>query len=133
MKMVREDVVADRDVAEDAALFRNYLERANLLFIERNNLYKSQFRKEGLGAVVSWLRTKMQRIAGILRGDVQDDDEGLAENFLDLAIYGLLAAMLVETGEEKPHCSHLLARDGDDGYVCVLCNARFSGVLCSAH
>jgi len=117
------------EVKEDAELFRMYLERSNALFIERNNLYHSQFRKEGLGTVFSWIRTKMQRIAGILRGDITDDDEGLTENFLDLAIYGLLAAMLTESSDKVSHCTHLLAENPEGGFNCVLCNAHLDGTI----
>lgn len=107
----------------DATLFDLKVDAMRRLFRERNNVYHSRFRDEGLGAILSWLRTKQQRIASILTDTPAGEDEGLAENFLDVAVYGVLGAILAEESGETSPCSHLFAVDTGEAGQCVLCGA----------
>lgn len=113
-------------VAQDALDFDQKLEEIRYLFRERNNVYQGQFHKQGISAVLAWLRVKQQRIAHQLQNpDTHGDDEGLAENFLDVAVYGLLGAMLAEEPTRPASCAHLYAEDPEQGGLCcVICGHR---------
>ena len=111
-------------VRQDAEDFDRKLEEVRKLFRERNNVYHGQFRRQGVGAVLAWLRVKLQRIAHQLQNtDAHGDDEGLAENFLDVTVYGLLGAILVEQPDRAAPCTHLFTEDPEGGGLrCVLCD-----------
>lgn len=110
---------------EETELFSEYARRTVSLFAERNQVYRSQFRREGLPAVLGWIRTKMQRIATGLHGDIADD-ESLAENFLDMGAYCLMGAMLAEDPKMPDDCAHLLRVTGEGEFVCVLCDLQLT-------
>lgn len=93
------------------------------LFAQRNRVYQSQFRKEGLGAVLGWIRTKLQRIATGFDCTVKDE-ESLAENLLDLSAYALMGAMLAEDPAPPESCSHLISFGKEGTATCVLCGRR---------
>jgi len=123
------------EVAADAELFDDMLAEMRGIFRDKNNAYLSQFRTEGIPAILSWIRTKQARIASVLAGD--PDDEGLTENFLDLAIYGALGALLShhDGHARKTGCRHLYSVAGksqrDNSGVnlgCVLCGETWSVV-----
>jgi len=118
----------DRILAADSQRFSEYLQRMQTLFVARNAVYRSQFRKEGVGAILGWIRTKIQRLAVGIRGN-ETDDESLSENFLDIAVYGVLGAMVCDEVAEAPPCSHLLAETESGSFVCILCGGGFSGKL----
>jgi hypothetical protein len=117
------------EVAVDAELFDRVTVEMRGIFRDKNNAYLSQFRREGITAILSWIRTKQARISSVLTGGT--DDEGLTENFLDLAVYGALGALLSHYGERGQHeigCRHLFriadetGRGGSDiNLHCVLC------------
>jgi hypothetical protein len=118
-----EDPLPDDQTEADARLFAEYVERAQLLFAQRNRIYQSQFRKEGVGAVLGWIRAKVQRISVGLKGQVVDD-EGLAENFLDVAVYGIIGAILSEDEQPPDKCGHLIAPGPDCTSICILCGRK---------
>ena len=117
------------EVAVDAELFDRVIVEMRGMFRDKNNAYLSQFRREGITAILSWIRTKQTRISSVLTGGA--DDEGLTENFLDLAVYGALGALLSHYGERAQAeigCRHLFSiadeveRGGSDiNLHCVLC------------
>ncbi|MDP5278690.1 hypothetical protein Q9Q95_07120 [Sphingomonas sp. DG1-23] len=116
---------ADRYLEIETELFSEYARRTVSLFAERNQVYRSQFRREGLPAVLGWIRTKLQRVASCLHGDIVDD-ESLAENFLDMGAYCLMGAMLAEDPMAPEDCAHLLRLTGEGQSVCVLCGLELA-------
>ncbi len=120
-----EPPTANHYLEKEAELFSDYARRTATLFAERNQVYRSQFRREGLPAVLGWIRTKMKRIATGLHGDVADD-ESLAENFLDMGAYCLMGAMLAEDPMAPDDCAHLLRLTGEREFVCVLCDLQLT-------
>jgi hypothetical protein len=125
VSVLRETPPADQYLEEEAELFLKYAHRTAALFAERNQVYRSQFRREGIPAILGWIRTKMQRIATGLHGDVADE-ESLAENFLDMGAYCLMGAMLAEDTKAPGGCAHLLRLTGDGESVCVLCGIQIA-------
>jgi UDP:flavonoid glycosyltransferase YjiC (YdhE family) len=115
----------DRYLESETELFSDYARRTVSLFAERNQVYRSQFRREGLPAVLGWIRTKLQRVATCLHGDIVDD-ESLAENLLDMGAYCLMAAMLAENPTVPEDCAHLLRLTGEGQSVCVLCGVELA-------
>jgi hypothetical protein len=115
----------DPYLEKETELFSEYAQRTVALFAERNQVYRSQFRREGLPAVLGWIRTKMQRVATGLHGNITDD-ESLAENLLDMGAYCLMAAMLAEDPKAPDDCAHLLRVTGECESVCVLCGLQLA-------
>lgn len=127
----------DPELVDDAELFDVLLNEIRGLFRERNNVYRSRFRDNGIAGTMSLIGYKIQRLSSQLNGeDGAGSDEDLTEGFLDLAVYSLLAALLSHYGEESAACRHLFAAQIDTApepseqpwheqpWHCVLCGAR---------
>jgi UDP:flavonoid glycosyltransferase YjiC (YdhE family) len=115
----------DPYLEREVEIFADYAQRTVALFAERNQVYRSQFRREGLAAVLGWIRTKLQRVATSLHGDIPDD-ESLSENLLDMGAYCLMAAMLAEDPVAQNDCAHLLRLSGEGQATCVLCGVELA-------
>jgi hypothetical protein len=128
------------EVARDAELFDTVLDEMRGLFRQRNNVYRSQFRQQGLGGVLSWIAVNMQRVSSLLSdGPTSEQDEDLTENLLDMAVYAALGALLSHyTEPQTAQCKHLYAtRDISDDRAgmnthqlwCLLCGSKAKIVL----
>jgi hypothetical protein len=98
------------EVAQDASCVDNIIDELRGLFRERNNVYLSGFRKEGLPGVVGFIGHKLQRLRSRLAGE-GEDDEDVIEHLLDLAIYAVLGVAILTDGERVQPCRHLFAPD----------------------
>jgi len=121
----------DPELLEDAELFDTILREIRGLFRERNNIYRSRFRDNGIGGTMSLIAYKIQWLVSKLHGeDSSGQGEDLTEGFLDLAVYSALAAILCHYGEELAECRHLFAAQAhrtsepSEPWRCLLCGIR---------
>jgi hypothetical protein len=125
------------EVENDAILFDHVLDEIRGLFRERNNIYRSRFRQQGIGGILSWIAVKMQRLSSLLgQGPGSNEDEDVTENLLDIAVYAALGALMNYYGpQESAPCKHLYSveEDCDDGRTlrCLLCGSKSK--LASVH
>jgi hypothetical protein len=118
------------EVEDDAILFDHVLDEIRGLFRERNNIYRSRFRQQGTGGILSWIGVKMQRLSSLLaQGAGPDEDEDVTENLLDIAVYAALGALMNYYGQqESTPCRHLYAVDesshGSGDLHCLLCGDK---------
>jgi hypothetical protein len=119
-----------QEVRQDAELFDHVLDEIRGLFRERNNVYRSRFRSQGIGGILSWIAVKMQRLSSLLaEGPAPDEDEDVTENLLDIAVYAGLGALMSYYGQqEAAPCKHLYALDEETNDTaalhCLLCGAK---------
>jgi len=125
------------EVENDAILFDHVVDEIKGLFRERNNVYRSRFRQQGIGGILSWIAVKMQRLSSLLaQGAGPDEDEDVTENLLDIAVYAALGALMnYYPAQESAPCKHLYAVEEDchDGgnLHCLLCGDKSR--LATAH
>ena len=118
------------ELENDAILFDQVLDEMKGLFRERNNVYRSRFRQQGIGGILSWIGVKMQRLSSLLvHGPSPDEDEDVTEHLLDIAVYAALGALMTYYGaQESAPCKHLYAveEDSDEsGHLhCLLCGGK---------
>lgn len=124
------------EVTKDAQLFDEVLDEVRGLFRQRNNVYRSRFRQQGIGGILSWIAVKMQRLSSLLaEGPSSGEDEDVTENLLDIAVYASLGALMSYYGQqEQAPCKHLYAIDDlpneNTNLHCLLCGvgARLAAV-----
>jgi hypothetical protein len=118
------------ELENDAILFDHVLDEIKGLFRERNNIYRSRFRQQGIGGILSWIGVKMQRLSSLLaHGPGPDEDEDVTEHLLDIAVYAALGALMNYYGaHESAPCKHLYAVEEDcdrgEHLHCLLCGNK---------
>lgn len=122
--------IAAPEVQADSDLFDQVLDEMKGLFRERNNIYRSRFRQQGLSGILLWISIKMQRLSSLLaQGPDSEEDEDITENLLDLAIYAALGVLMTYyPPRESVPCKHLYALDEESSgpveLQCLLCGRR---------
>jgi len=114
-------------VPEDMAMTRRYkmlLREALGLFIEKNNAYKSVFVEYGTIGIFVRIRDKLARL---FSSDETIADESIVEDFLDIANYALMGAIINHFRlREGLQCEHLYAvieeKPGKKKLRCINCN-----------
>lgn len=104
--------------------YQTFLREALGLFIEKNNAYKSVFVEYGTIGIFVRIRDKLVRL---FSSDEAIADESIVEDFLDIANYALMGAMInyfhLRRGTQ---CKHLYAvtgeKDGKKKLRCINCD-----------
>jgi hypothetical protein len=92
----------DPDIAD---YFRIMLHEAEFIFREKNNAYRRTFIKPGLPGILVRMNDKLSRLSS---SEQSVADESLCENFLDIANYVLMGAMLCYFDlQGSNQCHHL--------------------------
>jgi len=113
----------DLPVSDDQAMTRRYeilLREANGLFIEKNNAYKSVFVEYGTIGVFVRIRDKLARL---FSDSESVGDEGIVEDFLDIANYAIMGAMINQFDLKRgAQCDHLYRVVGEEKLSCINCD-----------
>lgn len=100
----------DPDIAE---YFHVMLQEAEFIFREKNNAYRRTFIKPGLPGILVRMNDKLSRLSS---SEQSVADESLCENFLDIANYALMGAMLCYFDlQGSDQCHHLYEAKYLDG------------------
>lgn len=108
--------------------YRIMSREAEFIFREKNNAYQRSFLKPGLPGILVRINDKLSRLSS---SEQSVADESLCENFLDIANYALMAAMLCYfdlRGSEQ--CHHLYEATPLDPsmiqFTCVHCGEKLA-------
>ncbi|MBU1202689.1 DUF1599 domain-containing protein [Patescibacteria group bacterium] len=120
---------ADKELPkpEDPPMTKRYqaiLREALGLFIEKNNAYKSVFVEYGVVGIFVRIRDKLARL---FSDDETIADESIVEDFLDIANYALMGAMISHFHLRRGiQCNHLYAvvdeKAGKKKLRCINCD-----------
>lgn len=99
-------------------------------FIDRNNVYRSQFICDGVPGIILRINDKIKRLVALLEGKAKEsEDEDITENFVDIAVYGVMGATLhhfdIET-KDSYHTHLFVKLMAKKRYVfeCILCGLK---------